>query len=49
MILWRPVLAGVVSWGELATTMSFDDLLRLNAMMDAKDELEAAAMARMRR
>ncbi len=46
--LFRIVGAGWATLEEIETTWSLDDVARANALMDMKDDVEAAIMETMR-
>ncbi|APH57394.1 Hypothetical protein GbCGDNIH6_5064 [Granulibacter bethesdensis] len=44
LLIWRPLLAGHVSLGELrGGVVTLDDLLKLNALLDMRAQQHAAA------
>jgi len=46
-VIWRPVMAGHITLSEVKNgTASLIDLMKINAVMDAQEAAEAAAMAR---
>lgn len=46
MLVWRPVFAGHLTLSEVKSgAVSLEDVLKINAMMDARENAEAIALA----
>ncbi len=40
MFIWRPIAEGVVTYTEVSTILSLDDLIKINAVLDMKRDLK---------